>query len=137
MYQLTTIVGNVGSDPDLRSTPSGAQVCNFSMAVNRKWTAADGQKQEKTVWFRVTAWRKTAEIVAQYVVKGRQLLVVGELDEPRVFQDKSGSWRASLDLTASSVQMLGGRGEAASGVPVPTSVPSAGSGSYSDEEIPF
>ena len=70
MYQQIVLIGNLGNDPELRYTPSGVPVASFDLAVKKSWTDAEGGKQEKTTWFRVTAWRKLAEIAAQYLAKG-------------------------------------------------------------------
>lgn len=110
-YQSTTILGNVGNEPDMRYTPSGVPVTNFSVAVNRRWTTADGEQQEKTTWFRVTTWRKLAEVCAQYVHKGMQVLVVGEIEEPNVYTAKDGTQRSGLELTANTVRFVGGKRE--------------------------
>lgn len=119
MYQSLTLAGNVGGDPEIRYTPSGDTVCNFRVAVNRKWTTKDGERQEKTTWFRVTAWRKLAEIVAEHLKKGHGVLVVGELEQPRVWENNDGEHKAALEVTAQTVRFLGGRGD------------------ESDKEIPF
>lgn len=107
MYQKTIIVGNLGGDPEMRYTPSGTAVTNFSVAVSRRWTGRDGQKQEKTTWFRVNAWDKLAELCNQYLSKGRLVLVEGEV-EARAWTTQEGEARASLDLRAFNVQFLGG-----------------------------
>jgi single-strand DNA-binding protein len=109
MYQQLIILGNVGSSVEQRFTPSGVAVTTFSLAVNRRWNNADGQAQEKTTWYRVTCWRKLAETVAQYVVKGQQVLVIGEEVEARAFTDKAGENRASLEVTAREVRFLSKR----------------------------
>ena len=88
MYQQMTIVGNLGSDPEMRYTASGVPVTSFNVAVNRSWTNQEGQRQDKTTWFRVTAWRKLAETASQYLSKGRQVLIVGEIEEPEVWVDR-------------------------------------------------
>lgn len=108
MYQSTTIVGNLGSDPEMRYAPSGDPVTSFSVATSRTWTK-DGQKQEKTVWWRVSVWGPQAEPCSKYLAKGRQVMVVGEVEEPRVFTDKSGNTRAALEIKASQVKFLGQR----------------------------
>jgi len=124
MYQQITLVGNLGSDPEMRYTPSGVPVTSFSLAVNKSWTGQDGQKQDKTTWFRITTWRKQAEIVSQYLTKGRQVLVIGEVEEARPWTDKDGNNRASLEITATTVRFIGGReGGGSSGPPIPTEAP--------------
>ncbi len=115
MFQQIILVGNLGRDPEMRYTPSGVPVTDFSMAVSRRWTGQDGQQQEKTVWFKVTAWRKTAELASQYLTKGRQVMVIGEVEEPEVWQDREGNNRASLKVTARSIQFLGSRGDSDQG----------------------
>jgi len=112
MYQRTIVIGHLGRDPEMRYTPTGVPVTSFSMATTRKWTNANGEPQEKTTWFRVTCWRKQAELAAQYLQKGRLVLVEGEI-ETSAWTDKEGNPRASLELTASTVRFLGARGEGA------------------------
>src|SRR5690606_37401582 len=87
----------------------------FSLAVNRVWSDPNGERQEKTTWFRVTAWRRDAELVSQYLTKGRQVLVVGEVEEPRPFMGNDGNPRASLEVTARTIRFVGGRGEGTGG----------------------
>lgn len=115
MYQQLTLVGNLGGDPEMRYTPSGVPVSTFSLAVSRSWVNADGQKQEKTIWFRVTCWRKLAETVSQYLTKGKQVLVVGEIEEARTYTDRDGNSRASLEVTAQTVRFIGQRGDNGNG----------------------
>lgn len=111
MYQKLIIIGRLGRDPEMRYTPDGTPVTNFSVATDRRWTDSNGQQQQRTVWFRVTAWRRLAETCNQYLTKGRQVLVEGEISEPRAYQSRDGEWRASLDVRAFTVKFLGGRGE--------------------------
>ena len=111
MFQQIIIVGNLGQDPEMRYTPSGVPVTNFSVATSRRWTGQDGQPQEKTVWFRVTAWEKQAEVASQYLTKGRQVMVIGEMEEARPWTDRDGNQRASLEVRVRSIQFLGGRGD--------------------------
>lgn len=134
MYQQIVLIGNLGNDPELRYTPSGVPVASFDLAVKKSWTDAEGGKQEKTTWFRVTAWRKLAEIAAQYLAKGKQILVVGEMEDARAFTDKEGNSRASLEVTAQTIKFLGRADDGnahsnGNGAPV-----AAG---QSAEEIPF
>lgn len=114
MFQKIIIAGNLGGDPELRYTPEGQAVTNFSVATNRRWTGADGQPAEEVTWFRVSVWGKQAEACNQYLSKGRQVLVEGQLSpdksgNPRIWTDNSNQARASYDLRAYRVQFLGGQ----------------------------
>jgi single-strand DNA-binding protein len=124
MYQQITLIGNLGQDPEMRYTPGGDPVTSFSLATSRTWLK-DGVKQEKTIWFRITAWRKLAETSAQYLSKGRQVMIVGELEDARPWTDKDGNNRASLEVTAQTIKFLGQKGDtpgtvAAAAVPANT-----------------
>jgi single-strand DNA-binding protein len=111
MFQQITLVGNLGRDPEMRYTPSGVPVTNFSVATSKRYQGQDGQWQEKTIWFRVAAWRKTAETASQYLTKGSKVLIVGELEEPRTWVDKDGNTQVSLEVTAQTIRFLTPRGE--------------------------
>ena len=113
MFQKSIIVGNLGQDPELRYTPSGKAVTNFTVAVNRKWTNQSGEQQEKVTWFRVAAWDKLAELCNQYLSKGRLVLVEGEV-EANAYTNQEGEAKASLELTARNVRFLGSPGSSAS-----------------------
>jgi single-strand DNA-binding protein len=111
MYQYTVIVGNVGRDPEMRYTGSGVAVCDFSVAVNRRWRdSQSNETREKTTWFRVTAWRALAETVNQYVHKGMRILVTGEVDAS-AWVDNDGQARATLEITARDIKFLSRRDE--------------------------
>ena len=99
------LIGNLGSDPEMRYTPNGAAVCEFSMAVNRRYTTGDGEQREETDWFRVTSWGKLAETVNQYLQKGRKAYVEGRISSS-AYTDREGQPRASLEVTAQTVQFL-------------------------------
>jgi single-strand DNA-binding protein len=139
MYHKIIIVGNLGRDPEMRYTPDGTPVTTFSVATNRRWTGSDGQQQEETVWFRVTAWRRMAEVCNQYLQKGRQVLIEGQLkpDEnggPRIWTGNDGVARASYEVTALTVKFIGGRSEGpAAGGPGVLDEPPV----EPEEEIPF
>ena len=115
MYQRTIVVGHLGRDPEMRYTPTGVPVTSFSVASTRKWANANGEQQEKTTWFRVTAWRKLGELAAQYLKKGRLVLVEGDIDAS-AYTDREGNARASLELTATNIRFLGGRGDGSEGM---------------------
>jgi single-strand DNA-binding protein len=112
MFQQLILVGNLGSDPELRYTGDGTPVTSFSVAVNRTWTKEDGSHGEETTWFRVSAWRKQAEAASQYLKKGRQVMVVGRVSG-RGYVGTDGTPRASLEVNADTIKFLGGgpRGE--------------------------
>jgi single-strand DNA-binding protein len=141
MYQQIMLMGNLGNDPEMRYTPSGIPVTSFSLAVNKSWVSQDGQRQDKTIWFRVTAWRKTAETVSQYLTKGQRVLVVGEIEEARAYTDRDGNLRASLEVTAQTIKFLGSRNEASGGHEAasygPAAVPAGEGQELRDEDIPF
>ena len=111
------LIGHLGNDPELRHTPSGVPVASFSLAVNRTWTNQEGERQDKTTWFRVTTWRKQAELVNQYLTKGSKVLVVGEIEEARPYTDRDGNQRASLEVNAHNVRFLSTPGEREDGPP--------------------
>ena len=132
MYASTTIVGNVGREPEMRYTPAGVPVTSFSVATNRRWTNAAGESQEKVTWYKVTCWRKLAEIAAQYVTRGKLILIQGEV-EASAYTGKDGEARASLELTANTMKFLGGRSDSAEGNETESNVPEIGG----DSDIPF
>ena len=132
MYQQLIIVGRLGRDPEMRYTADGKPVTSLSVATDRVWNDASGQKQSKTVWFKVAVWGNQAEPCSKYLSKGRMVLVEGELSEPRVWQDKQGEHRASLEVRASTVKFLGG-GEKAEGA----GTMAAAQSDLGEEEIPF
>ncbi len=110
-YHQTIIVGNLGSDPELKYFPSGTAVCNFSVAVSERWTDRQTQEQrEKTTWYRVAVWGKQAETCNTYLKKGRQVMVIGNV-EARGYMNNAGEAAASLDLKAREVRFIGGRGD--------------------------
>ena len=145
MFQQIMLLGNLGRDPEMRYTPSGVPVTTFSVAVNRRWTGQDGQPQEKTTWFRVTAWRRDAELASQYLSKGRQVLVIGEMEEARPWTDREGNARASLEVTARTIRFIGGRDSANVGDDYSQAPVNAGRGGsdssdgpdMTDDDIPF
>jgi len=131
MWQQCIIVGNLGRDPEMRYMADGTPVTNFSVAVNRKSTAPDGTQSEKVWWFRVTCWRKLAETTNQYLKKGRQVMVVGEINAS-AWTGQDGQPRASLDLTARDVRFLGGRDQATD-----TEAPAEPPALLDEEDMPF
>jgi single-strand DNA-binding protein len=130
------LVGNLGADPEVRYTPSGAAVANFSLATTDQWTNKDGGKEEKTEWHRIVAFNRLGEICGEYLHKGKQVYIEGKI-QTRSWEDKEGIKRYTTEIVALGMQMLGtkGRDDTASRMserpPVeePLSIP--------DDEIPF
>jgi len=138
------LVGNLGSDPEVRTTPGGQRVANFRLATSRNWTGQDGQRQEKTEWHSIVAWGKLADIVEKYLQKGKQVYVEGRL-ETRTWQDKeSGQTRYKTEVICETMQMLGRAGER-NGDPGVESPPRGGApeesftpaGGNADDDLPF
>jgi single-strand DNA-binding protein len=139
------IVGNLGRDPEMRTTQSGSQVANFSVATSRVYNDSSGTRQEETEWHRIVAFGRLAEICGQYLHKGKQVYIEGRI-QTRSWDDKeTGQKRYMTEIVAEQMQMLGRAGDA------PASTPSepggyqasaaAGSGSGAgmaeDDDLPF
>ena len=124
-YHTIILVGNLGRDPEMRYTPSGQAVTNFSVAVNDNFTSSNGEKVERTIWVRVSTWGKQAEICNQYLKKGRKVLVEGRLvtdpgtGGPRIWERQDGTKSASFEVSAQTVRFLSQRGEDDSGATPP------------------
>ena len=115
MYHTVIIVGNLGRDPEMRYTPSGQAVTNFSVATNRQYTGSDGHPVKETIWFRVSTWGKSAETCNQYLKKGSKVLVEGRLvpdpntGGPRMWTRQDGTSAASYEISANTVRFLTSR----------------------------
>jgi len=105
-FNKITVVGNLGRDPELRYTPQGQAVCNFSVATSEKKRDKAGEMQEVTIWFKVTTWGKQAETASKYLSKGRPVYIEGRLrvDE---WTDRDGKNRYTLEVNATDLQFLG------------------------------
>lgn len=137
------IIGNLGSDPELRYTQSGQPVANFNIATNERWTDKSGAQQERTEWHKVVVWGKQAENCDKYLSKGRQVFVEGRI-QTRDWEDRDGNKRYTTEIVAQTVQFLsggsGGGGGNYSGPPSQDSGPSAEENfdqSFNDDDIPF
>ncbi len=141
MYHTLIIVGNVGRDPEMRYTPSGQAVTSFSVATNRQYTNNNGELVKETIWFRISAWGKQAEICNQYLRKGSKVLVEGRLTAdqatggPRIWTGQDGQARASFEVTAQTVRFLSSRAESEMGAGAPMVEETLASGE--DDNIPF
>jgi single-strand DNA-binding protein len=107
-----TLIGNVGKDPEVRYTQSGAAICNISLATSRSWKdKTSGEKQEETEWHRVVFYDRLAEVVGEWVKKGKTVYVEGRL-KTRKWQNKDGQDVYTTEIIANEMQMLGGRDDA-------------------------
>ena len=101
------LVGNLGSNPEVRNMPNGNAVANLSLATSESWKDQQGQMQERTEWHRLTMYRRLAEIAGQYLTKGSQIYVEGKL-QTRKWQDNEGKDHYTTEIIVDQMQMLGG-----------------------------
>lgn len=143
------LLGNVGSDPEVRSTGNGGRVASFSLATGRQWTDASGAKQEKTEWHKCVVWNTKAgtlaDVVEKYVKKGERIYVEGEI-EYRQWQDKEGQTRYTTEIKVRELMLLGGKAQgegAASSAPARTPATRSDDGGMpsaledTDDDLPF
>lgn len=140
-----TLIGRLGKDPEVRYTPNGKAVGNFTIATSEKWTDKAGAKKESTEWHRIVVWDKQAELCAEYLSKGRQVAIEGKL-QTREWTNKEGVKQYTTEIVASHVEFLGSKedGGGSRSKPAPPrddSEPSPphddGAANPPDEEIPF
>ena len=134
------LIGRLGSDPEVRYTPSGVAVANFNIATSEEWKDKDsGEKRERTEWHRIVAWRRLGEICGEYLSKGQQVYVEGRI-QTNTWEDKEGNKRYTTEIIANTVQFLGRRESSESARPRSTTpadyqgVPAQGP---ADDDIPF
>jgi single-strand DNA-binding protein len=110
MLNKVILIGNLGRDPEVRSTPSGQPVASFTLATNRRWKDKSGQRQEQTEWHNIVVWGRQAEVAGQYLTKGKQIYLEGRL-QTRSWDDKtSGEKKYRTEIVCDNFQMLGQRG---------------------------
>jgi single-strand DNA-binding protein len=144
------LIGNLGRDPELRYTPGGQPVANFSIATSESWNKKDGSgREERTEWHRIVAWGRTAELCAQYLSKGRTVYIEGRL-QTREWENKEGQKQRTTEIVANTVQFIGGGRDAGASGGAPRGQAGgqggggmSGSGGFdggpppADDEIPF
>ncbi|MDH3891818.1 MAG: single-stranded DNA-binding protein [candidate division Zixibacteria bacterium] len=134
------LIGRLGKDPELRYTQSGRAVASFSVATNERWKGQDGQKQESTTWHNIVAWGKQAEVIKEYLSKGREIYIEGRI-ENRSYDDKEGNKKYISEVVVQNFQFIGGRGDSGGGSDPsgpPDSAPPPPSGAASDDDdLPF
>ena len=136
------LIGNLGRDPEVRYTPGGLAVANFSMATSETWTNKEGEKETRTEWHRIVAWGKLGEICGEYLSKGKQIYIEGRI-QTREWEDKEGNKRYTTEIIASQMLMLGSR--ESSGEPRPSqssdmetpNLPEPPISKTKDDDIPF
>ena len=142
-FNKIILVGNLGRDPELRYTPDGTPVCTFSLATNeRRRDRATGENNDVTTWFRVTLWRRQAEVASQYLTRGKPVYIEGRL-RVEEYTDRDGKTRHSLEVTATDMQFIGSArgGDEAGGPPARAAAAQQQSGpeptDLTDDDVPF
>jgi single-strand DNA-binding protein len=139
------LIGNLGKDPELKYTPSGKAVCNFSIATSESWKDGEGVKQEATTWHNIVAWGRQAEVMKEYLTKGKQVYIEGRI-ENRSYEDKEGNKKYISEVVVQNFQFIGSKGDAPAtddSAPKdnqPSSNSGAadnGNGSGDDDDLPF
>ena len=142
MINKVILVGRLGKDPEVRSTPGGSTVTKFTLATDERYTDKNGEKQERTEWHNIDLWGKQAETLSEYLVKGKQVYVEGRLQTDE-YTDKDGNKRKSTKVRCDRVVLLGGgggggRGGGGRGDDMGTRTPSEPSSEpITDDDIPF
>ncbi len=136
MVNKVILIGRLGADPEIRYIPSGAEVATFRIATSETWTNKNGEKEERTEWHQIVAWRGLAKICGEYLNKGKLVYIEGKL-RTRSWEDKDGNKRYRTEVEATEMKMLGGPGEGERRTKETEgeySPPPPGKG---DEDIPF
>jgi len=107
-FNQVTLLGNLTRDPELRYTPQGVAVCDMALAVNRKFTRKSGEKVDEVAFVDITCWNRLAEIAAEFLKKGRPVLISGHLTQDRWEDEATGQKRSKLRVVAETLQFLGG-----------------------------
>ena len=143
MINKVILIGNLGSDPELRYTTSGTAVATLSLATSRNWKDKDGNRQDETEWHRVIVWAQSAEFCGNYLKKGSKVYVEGRL-QTRKWQDQSGNDKYPTEIIATTVQNLSPRssegGEGGGGFqepPMPPEPTGGGFGGGTGDDVPF
>ena len=143
-FNKIILVGNLGRDPELRYTPDGTPVCNFSLATNeRRRDPKTGENNDVTTWFRVTLWRRQAEVASQYLSRGKPVYIEGRL-RVEEYTDRDGKLRHTLEVTATDMQFIGSAARADEAGAAPARAAAAASTNSmpepsdgNDDEVPF
>jgi single-strand DNA-binding protein len=131
-----TLIGNLGRDPELRSTPGGTSVATFTLATSERWTDKDGGQQERTEWHNIVAWGRQAEVCAQYLRKGSGVYIEGRL-QTRSWEDKQGGQRKTTEIVMRNMIMLDSRGSSGPSEDSGTPEFEAETVKIEDDDLPF
>jgi len=139
MVNKVFLLGNLGRDPEMRSTTSGTPVATFNLATNRRWNNRDGERQEETEWHKLVCFGRLAEIAGQYLSKGRQVFVEGRLQTQSWEDRQTGQTRYKTEIVVEKLQMIGpsGAGGAGVGEGSPTGAVEDLGPEPEDDDIPF
>ena len=135
MINKVILIGNLGKDPEIRYTQSGAAVVNFSIATTERWKGQDGQQQEQTEWHNIVAWKRLAEICSEFLSKGSKVYIEGKL-QTRKYQAKDGTDRYSTEIVANEMKMLSPRQGDSYRSDIPTAIDQPQS-TGDDDSVPF
>ena len=132
------LIGNLGRDPEVRYTPSGVAVANFSIATSESWTNKEGEKETRTEWHRIVAFGKLGEICGEYLSKGKQVYIEGRI-QTRDWEDQNGVKRYTTEIVASQMIMLGSRdaGDSFKSEAPAAAAPGSPLQAPEDDDIPF
>lgn len=130
------LIGRLGGEPEIRYTPNGLAVANFSIATSEQWTDKEGQKQERTEWHKVVAFGRLGEICGEYLHKGSQVYLEGRL-QTRSWEDRDGNKRWTTEIVASVMQMLGAPDKGGRAEPVEDRLPDEEPITVPEDDIPF
>jgi single-strand DNA-binding protein len=142
------LIGRLGKDPEIRYTPEGSAVANFSLATSETWNDKSGTRQERTEWHNIVAWTRLADLAKRYLAKGRQVYIEGRI-RTREYDDKDGNKRRITEIIANQMVLLGSRPEGmeagsapqqrtgAAPEPAYSSPPAGADVEITDDDIPF
>jgi single-strand DNA-binding protein len=138
MINKAILVGRLGKDPEVRYTPDGTMVTNFTMATDEQWKDKNGERAQKTEWHRIVTFGKLADICGKYLVKGKLVFIEGRI-QTRAWEDKEGVKRSTTEIVASNMQMLDSKGQrdADAGREEPPLPHPGVDGAMPDEDVPF
>jgi single-strand DNA-binding protein len=139
MVNKVILVGNLGRDPEVRTTPSGQPVAKFSLATNRRRKDKDGNRHDETEWHNIVCWGRQAEIAGEYLSKGKQIYVEGRIQTSSWEDRQSGEKKYRTEIICENFQMLGTRGESGGGYrqEAPAAAGNDLGGPPEDDDIPF